>query len=144
MSTLTIMRGLPGSGKSSWVRKYRPVEKVLSADDFFMTSKGYAFYPGGLIEAHARVLCGLLDALDAGEDVVVDNTHSRLCEFMVPLHIARKFDADVTVVSLYDGGMSNEELAARNIHHVPLMVIERMRDQWETCDSEMRLFWRHT
>jgi len=37
----------------------------------------------------------------------------------------------VRIIDLYDGGLTNDQLAARNVHKVPVVVIARMRARWE-------------
>jgi hypothetical protein len=41
-------------------------------------------------------------------------------------------DLAVVVVDVFDGGLTDEDLAARNVHGVPLAGIRAMRARWET------------
>jgi hypothetical protein len=52
MSTVTIMRGLPGSGKTHWLKQGR-FDVVCSADDYFVQPDGsYVFDAKKIREAH--------------------------------------------------------------------------------------------
>ena len=81
--TLTIMRGVPGSGKSTKAKALGGF--VLSTDDFFMTAEDnpkYLFNPKQLGAAHAWNQNRARDAMTAGiEHVIVDNTNRRVMEF---------------------------------------------------------------
>lgn len=86
---LIVMRGLPGSGKSTriqnLIKEMRNVlqnptfnPKIFSADDFFMTSKGYIFDKTKLGQAHNR--CYKLAQqclLNHESPVFIDNTNVR-------------------------------------------------------------------
>lgn len=138
---LTIMRGLPGSGKSSWVRAKCPEAVVCSADHFFEGGKGYQFDTSLLGMAHADCLRKALDAFHRKEEqVVIDNTNSRRWEFLNYARIAKLVGYEVVVAELVvEAGWlhrsqrsRDHRLAERNIHGVPLVVIEGMRRRWET------------
>ncbi len=47
------------------------------------------------------------------------------------LQKAKGHNISVTVLDLFDAGLTDEELAERNLHKVPVDVITRMRDRWE-------------
>lgn len=140
---VVIMRGLPGSGKSTYCRtrwhdltpwKYAKLSHPtvsVSADHFFEFGDEYHFDPTKLGDAHATATCQLIDALTNGTStVVVDNTHVCHWEWKVAQQLAETFGYDVEIVSLFDGGLTDEELASRNSHGVPLVTIQSMRKRW--------------
>ncbi len=143
--TLLILRGLPGSGKSTLCKErfpgltpfalapagYSPVS--VSADHFFTTLSGeYNFDITKLGEAHSTAQCQLVDALWAGrETVVLDNTNTQHWEFALARKLGQAFAYNVEIVEVFDGGCTDEELAERNTHGVPLDVITKQRARWE-------------
>jgi len=85
--TMIVMRGLPGSGKSTIVRKLKevfPKASVCSADNFFVSNGVYKFDRTKLKDAHqfsqdkAEELCQALTNL-----IIIDNTNVKRWE-MVP------------------------------------------------------------
>ena len=127
MSTLFIVRGLPGSGKSTLASK---LGKVVSADDFFTIDGLYTFNVADLPNAHAWCLVAARNALKWG-DVAVANTFSQRWEMEPYLLLAAKLASRVFVLDLFDGGCTDEDLFARNVHGVPLATIQVMRARWE-------------
>ena len=145
--TLIILRGLPGAGKSSWIReRYINVTPfdlappdfdgpvTVSADHYFTNLNGeYLFDPRKLGAAHSAAQCNLVKALKANKTLVfVDNTHTTKWEYALALELGRAFGYDTNVVSLFDGGCTDEELFERNTHGVPLETIQAMRERWES------------
>lgn len=124
---LILIRGLPGAGKSTAARERLPAFRHLEADMFFMVDGSYRFDPSKLREAHEWCQRETFAALARGEDVVVTNTFSRVWE-MEPY---AKFGATGAVVDLFDAGLSDAQLAARNVHNVPQTTIAAMRRRWE-------------
>jgi predicted kinase len=129
---LTLVRGLPGSGKSSYARSIL-IDKtiVCSADDFFTLDGIYTFDSGKLSEAHADCQHRTRMGLMAGMNVVVANTFTCRWEMEPYIQIAREMDARFVVVDCFDGGMDDATLAATNIHSVPQGSISLMRARWE-------------
>jgi predicted kinase len=133
---LTILRGLPGSGKSTAIRNRmqshttRPL--ILSADHYFMQNGVYCFDPSKLGAAHAHCQTQCVHAMSVDTPwIVIDNTHTQAWEYQLVCALARVFNYHVEFVDLYDGGCSDEELARRNIHGVSQDQIARMRARYE-------------
>jgi hypothetical protein len=143
MAELFIVRGLPGSGKTSLGKKLSLL--VYAADDYFLDKEGrYNFDPAKLGAAHAACQDNVRRALEYGcEKVAVTNTFTQRWEIQPYLDIAavcQAADNDeesefqpirVTVVDMFDGGLTDEELASRNVHGVPAAGIAAMRGRYE-------------
>ena len=125
---LIIVRGLPGSGKSTIGAKFGVVR---SADDFFVVDGEYLFDPSKIVEAHAACQAAIRNDLNNGDIAVVANTFCAGWEFTPYLKIAEDTSAAIIVVDLFDGGLDDEGLAARNVHGVSADGIGAMRSRWE-------------
>lgn len=175
MSTLILVGGLPGTGKSTlaeiiWqgLHADHDAPKIVAADDFFYVADDeahcgyevmsdvsllrgidYARYRVGRsvapgpwsyrfeksLQPHAHVWCQeqVRNELARSQDaaIVVHNVFSRRWEMEPYLRLAAGFHARVTVTRLFDGGCTDEELARRNTHGVPLETIRTFRAEWE-------------
>jgi predicted kinase len=130
MKRLYLIRGLPGSGKSTLARKITPHN--VAADTYFHDGVEYRFDPTRLGQAH--VWCHQLtknNLISGCPEFAVHNTFSRRWEMEKYHEMARKNSYDVVEIDLFDGGFSDEELAKRNIHNVPIETIAKMRARWE-------------
>lgn len=125
---LLIIRGLPGSGKTTLVELFVPL--VFSADDYFYRNGQYVFDAEKLAEAHGACFDNVTAALLQGKEVAVANTFSRVWEFQRYIDFCNKTGIAFTVITV-ETTFTDEELAARNIHGVSVEVIERMRQRWE-------------
>ncbi|HLR16431.1 MAG TPA: AAA family ATPase [Alcanivoracaceae bacterium] len=123
MKTLYIIRGLPGSGKTTLANKLAPKANAC-ADDYFETEHGYEFDPEKLAEAHAYCLQTIRDFLAQGfTEVAVHNTFV-LREHVTPyIKLAREFGYyyNIIICRSHFG----------NVHNVPQEVIQRMRRDFE-------------
>jgi predicted kinase len=141
-----IMRGASGSGKSTYVAKNFPSAKVVSADKFFevttiweygRTSVDYRFDPTKLGEAHAWCLNQFIEALYRKEPlIVVDNSNIRIWEFANYVLLARKYGAQVRVLTIEPTQFSALELVERNVHKVPIELISKMIATFEPFDGQ--------
>jgi predicted kinase len=136
MRTLTLVRGISGCGKTTIARQLAlgGSRKLLAADDFFVGSDGvYQFDPSALPDAHAWCKREADLAMQEKMHVIVHNTFTQRWEMEPYLQLVTEYfwPVRVTVVSLFDGGCTDEELAARNEHGVPVEGIAAMRDRWE-------------
>lgn len=119
---LVLIRGLPGSGKSTMAKTMRN-HCHFEADQFFMHDGEYKFDPSKLKEAHDFCQKKTEQALQINRDVVVSNTFTRKWEMQAYLDIAAKYGATVRIIKA--------EGNYKNVHGVPDEAIQRMRDRWE-------------
>lgn len=132
MRTVTIMRGLPGSGKSHIARlianEHEPAT-ICSADHFFEKSGIYKFDPKMIGKAHAECKDDFEAALQRKDEaVIVDNTNTQKWEYEWYVQRAEKHGYIVSIIRV-DTSLSDEELAKRNTHAVPAETIRRMRER---------------
>lgn len=136
MPTMVIMRGIPGSGKSTYARNEYYDFKHCSADNFW--SEDQSFDPALLPEAHAFCLREVLLALRSGDNVVVDNTHIRSWEYEDYCLIADTFGCVLKIFEMQIQTVRHIQICAgRTIHEVPPAVVARMAiqfqpDEWAT------------
>lgn len=123
--TVYIMRGLPGSGKSTYTKKNFPDATVCSADSFFMNEGEYRFDPSKLAWAHQQCQEYFSAAVEVFNDfeVVVDNTNTTSKEMKFYIEKALENHYNVVILEFY---VTPEVSAARNTHGVPLEAIKRM------------------
>lgn len=122
---LTILSGLSGSGKSTYIKHCCGSAVVCSADNYFMSDGEYRFDVSKLSQAHGACFKGTIDALQKGEDhVVIDNTNTSNEEIAPYVLAAQAFGYEVEIVTLVapKGMTEGDYIAAcaeRNAHNVP-------------------------
>ena len=120
-----IVRGLPGSGKSTFAKSLGGVH--YEADMFFMDENSeYKFDGSKLNDAHNWCRHKVMDAMKEGEPiVVVSNTFTREWEMEPYILIGKElgYKIFVAIVENHHGG--------KNTHGVPENTIEVMRDRFE-------------
>jgi predicted kinase len=139
---VVILRGVSGTGKSTFVNKNYPNAIVVSTDKFFETNGEYKFELGKIGMAHSWCFNKYIEALystdpiDKSETIVVDNTNIRIWEFANYILLARKLRLPVEVWSTMPTNFSVEELVRRNTHGVPAYVIQKMMFDYEPYKFE--------
>jgi predicted kinase len=125
---LILIRGLPGSGKTTYAKTLRR-HILIEADIFFEDENGnYNFDPKKLPEAHGFCQKVTRILLKSGQNVVVANTFTQLWELQPYIDMAVELGLSYKIIrmnSLYE-----------NIHNVPEDTIKRMKDRFIDVDGE--------
>lgn len=139
VQNLILMRGVPGSGKSTFVKmledclaEKNPTDDMLvvSADNIHIVDGVYKFDGSKLGEGHAQCFRGALRAIeDMIPIIVVDNTNTTNVEMAPYVAMAQAFRYHVHVVHL---DVDVKVAASRNIHGVPAKTVEGMGQRFET------------
>lgn len=124
---LTLIRGLPGAGKSTMAKAMVEANPRLShfeADQYFVDASGnYRFEPTELEDAHTWCFAEARDALKNGCSVVVSNTFTRKWEMEPYRKLAEELGVEFEVLEATGNYGS--------IHGVPQKTIDAMRSRWE-------------
>ena len=123
---IVLIRGLPGSGKTTMGVAMGESHVLCEADLFYMVGTEYRYDASRIQKAHDWCLAQAKQALAAGKNVVVANTFCRLHE-MTPYY---NLGAPVRVLEATGCWPS--------IHGVPQDKIEKMRQRWETFPSTQK------
>lgn len=133
METLIILRGISGSGKSTFtnmVRKTFPHLVHCSADLYFEEPNGYVFNPSKLGEAHGQCYRTAIYAMiDRASMVVVDNTNTTMVELAPYVQAGQAFGYNVKLVQLIS---PVEQAVERNVHGVPALTVAHQFSRFET------------
>lgn len=128
MVKLFLIRGVPGSGKSSFAQDLLDslvVGAVCEADSYFTNGHGdYVFDASKLKEAHNYCEELARSNLKIGVSVAVSNTSTTEKEVEVYRKIAEEFGAQFIslVVESRHGG--------KNLHNVPADKIQQMKQRF--------------
>lgn len=129
-----IMRGLPGSGKSTWTKENAPGAVVCSADAYFERSGQYKFEPSKIGQAHIACQTKFAKAITSNAQlVVVDNTNTTARELRHYVELAQNAGYMVEIVEF---PIDIELSVARNVHGVPRASIERMANRMQPVQFE--------
>lgn len=151
MKKVFCMRGLPGSGKNTWIANkiandWQSANVVVcSSDDYFMVNGEYKFNESLLGEAHKSCFRKFMFTLAAesaeGQDsiVVVNNTNISNWEISPYSAIAQAMDYEFEVIEIKS---TVAQSIARNTHGVRPETIGAMA---EAIRREILLpFWKVT
>lgn len=131
MNIAYILRGVPGSGKSTIAKHLTAGGGVIhSTDDFFYVNGKYIFDYRKLSEYHEKNFEAFCRSLKEGVSVVVcDNTNVRRKDFEPYVRAAEDAGYVAAVVTLPHP--DPEVAAQRNVHNVSADTISRLIKAWE-------------
>lgn len=127
-ATLTLYRGLPGSGKTTAALKRVPPDCAVSADDFMVDDDGhYAFNARKLGYCHAKCQVRVTTLMMAETPhIAVHNTFSQQWEAEPYYQMAREHGYKIEVV----------ECKGRfgSVHGVPAATVAAMEARWQALE----------
>ena len=124
MGSLFIIRGLPGSGKTTLAKEI--TSHVFSADDYFTNPNTgeYTFIAEHISIAHAKCIQRVRLAMQDGwPKIAVANTFSTRWEMQPYYDAAKQFNYQVYELT------ANGKFTS--IHNVPQEIIDKMVARWE-------------
>lgn len=124
---LYIVRGVPGSGKSTMAHKLSNI--VVEADDFMMENGKYKYDPKKVTYCHKKCFETVEKHLKNGEPTVaVANTFIKKSLYEPYVELANKYGYKV-IIRKADGNY-------KNIHGVPKQAIDSMKKRFQECIME--------
>ena len=124
---LILVRGCPGSGKSTFAQK-EYVEpfgyKLIEADMYFIKDGVYMYDKSKISDAHKWCFNETIKALTNGENVIVANTFTKQWEIddYLKLNPAKIFRCTGTY---------------QNVHNVPKGIVKQMQIRFEDIEGEI-------
>ena len=128
---LILVRGISGSGKSTFAEEFLyPISLLISTDDFFMIDGEYQFDPELLAENQLKCLKSVESEMkDPHEDIcpniVVHNTFTQSWEMKLYKELADKYGYNFYTIIVENRHGSN------SVHNVPDHIISKQRDRFE-------------
>tara|TARA_R110000824_G_scaffold22133_1_gene81517 strand:- start:189 stop:605 length:417 start_codon:yes stop_codon:yes gene_type:complete len=126
MKQLFIIRGAPGTGKTTLARQLAP-DNNAAADDFFYDGDGvYQFDPALIGEAHADCMKRVEEMMTGGEVIAVHNTFTEMWEVSPYLILCSQYGYTPVIIKC--------ETNFGTEHGVPFAKIEDMRERYQPSD----------
>lgn len=126
MKNVILIRGIPGSGKSTLYEKnFKNTHMLLEADQYFMVGDKYCFDASKLKDAHGWCQWKFDQCIYNDIPVVVANTFTKRWEMQY--YLDRAEDASVIRMETQYG----------NIHGVPDNVVQQMKSRFENYSGEI-------
>lgn len=130
---LTLVRGLPGSGKSTFANFVWNDYAICEADKFFYDKEGnYNFDASKLKQAHEWCRNEVETRMKDNEanpqyypEIVVSNTFTQEWEMEAYYELAKKYD--YLVISI----IVENRHGGKNVHGVPEEKLEQMRNRFQ-------------
>ena len=132
MKNLYIIRGLPGSGKSTIAKSLGKSWQIFEADQFFMKNGKYEFDGSKLKDAHDWCKRKVHNAMHPNlvnplffSNIVISNTFTQEWEMKPYIDLANQYGYTIfTIVVENRHGNSS-------VHNVPEETINKMKNRFE-------------
>ena len=137
--SVVLMRGLPGSGKSSWIQAQPGLKFICSADNYRMRHGTYVYKKEEDQAAHGECLKSYAQFLQVGcpDTLYVDNTNTTIIELAPYVKLAEAYNVPYKIVYLYCDLVFAYK---RNIHSVPMATMIQM--QQNLMMERLPSFWK--
>ena len=123
--SIIIIRGLPGSGKSTVAELFENAH-ICTADDYHMVEDKYDWKPENVSIAHQKCQekCESLMKIESPK-IIIANTSTTIKEMNPYYNLATKYGYKIfsIIVENRHGGI--------NIHNVPDEIIDKMKNRFE-------------
>ncbi len=130
--TLTLVRGLPGSGKSTYAQNNAKDADVfvvsVEADQFHMIDGEYQYNSNVGRHAHQWCLSQTAYYLNKGISVYVANTFINAKEMFPYYELSKDFNIEFNIITMT--GIYG------SVHNVPTEVIIRMKESWQNFETQ--------
>lgn len=136
---LVIVRGAPGSGKSTFAKNQfpEPEYKVFSTDDFFMVGDVYKYDKTKVRENHDKCFNAVAQWLASGKNAVVANTFTEQWEMQRYFNLCRQNGYKLRVYHMNNPiSFDDTETGFHNRHEVPDDIVRGMLKRYQPLDSE--------
>jgi predicted kinase len=143
---LIVLRGVPGSGKTSWVSNYiktHPNESVIAINDydFFFNEDKYQLNVSQIDEARSNSMTNFLEAITQNYDtIIINNINNRFYMYVNYILISASFGYKSTVFTI---PCNNEHelymFQSRNKYKIPMTYARNVYNDWDNDPKEMIL-----
>lgn len=138
---LFILRGIPGSGKSTIGRRLlekHPTAVLSERDKYYINPENgkYEWAPEKVPIARRKQIEEIEIALKSGNSAIADSLHLAHKQYDPLLNLAEKYNARPIIIDVPFNKATPELYASRNLHGVPLEQIKGMINSWEPGRSE--------
>ncbi len=124
---LILIRGIPGSGKSTFADTFH-THTHLETDMFFIQKDGeYLFNPHQLEKAHQWCKAETINAIKRKENIVISNTFIQFWEMEEYLLLGKSAGYALRIIEMttrYD-----------SIHDIPYDTLNKMKNKFEEYSS---------
>lgn len=143
---VTILRGISGSGKTTWTKKNAPDATIVSTDNFFIVDGVSVYDASKLEENHRKAFRLFLDSLAASKEwIIVDNTNVNAWEYSPYVLAAGAYDYDIEILTFEcsaDVAWSRKQLLSeeklRNIAETFVRETDRMPRKFKGINKTIK------
>jgi predicted kinase len=136
--TLVIIRGLPGSGKTTMannIKNSKPLgyAMIISLDDYFTHDNYYIFDPRKLNDAHIFTQKRTEEAMkDNINMIILDNNNVRMWECKIYVNLALKYGYQIVILETDTPWRFDTEILLEKTNKASnIKYMNRLKRRWE-------------